>query len=183
MVNQFKYLVKDLQRWNCSSLKDYFYTFFEEGVWVTVFYRISRALFLVNIPVISVIFRLIGFFMLKFSEMFLGAAIKPEADIGPGLYVGHTGSIRISPKTIAGKNLSIGTGVILGERGMGKGGSPNIGDNVYFGTGSKILGAVNIGDNVNVGANAVVVKDIPSGSTAVGVPARCLSRSRKMESE
>lgn len=43
---------------------------------------------------------------------------------------------------------------------------------MLIGAGAKILGAVTIGDNVKIGANAVVVGDIPSNSTAVGVPAR-----------
>jgi len=179
VIDQFRYLICDLKRWKVSSARDVFYTFFEQGLWVTVFYRIGRALFLVNIPILKIILRTIGFFLMKFAEIFFHAAVKPEADIGPGLYVGHTGAIRVNPKTKAGKNLSIGTGVILGERGLGRGGAPQIGDNVYFGVGCKILGAVRIGSNVKIGANAVVVKDIPDGATAVGIPAKVI----KVESE
>ncbi len=174
ILNQFRYLMSDLKRWKCASAKDVFYAVFEQGVWATIFYRLSRALFLVDIPVVKILLRLASFFLMKFSEYFLGAAIKPEADIGPGLYIGHTGLIRIHPKVKAGKNLSIGPGIILGEKGLGEGGAPCLGDHVYVGTGSKILGSVKIGNNVKIGANAVVVKNIPDGATAVGVPAKVI---------
>jgi len=178
-LKQFSYLVADLKRWKCRSIKDLFYMIFEQAVWATVFYRISRSLFLIDIPIIKVFLRLIGFFMLKFSEYFLGAAIKPEADIGPGLFISHTGIIRVHPKTIAGKNLSITVGVILGEKGLGGKGSPFIGDNVFFGAGAKVLGSLKIGHNAKIGANAVVTRDIPDNATAVGVPARVLEKKEK----
>lgn len=177
MAGQLRYLLEDLKRWKCNSIRDYFYTFFEQGLWVTIFYRTERALFLVNIPILKLALRLIAFFMMKFAEIFLGAAVKPEANIGPGFYLGHTGYLRIHPKTIAGKNFTLeGTGTILGEKGLGKGGAPIIGDYVYIGTGSKILGSVHIGNNARVGANAVVVNDIPAGATAVGVPAKVIAK-------
>ena len=174
ILQQFEYLVQDLKRWKCSSVKDVFYYIFEQGIWVTIFYRIGRALFLVEIPVVKIVFRFLGFILMKFSEVVLGAAIKPEADIGPGLYIGHTGLIRIHPKAKVGKNLSIGPGTILGEKGLGGKGAPQLGDNVYLGVGCKVLGDVKIGNDAKIGANAVVVKDIPDGAIAVGVPARVI---------
>src|SRR3989338_2472976 len=116
---QMIFLWSDFKRWKWSSVKDLFYAVFEQAVWATIFYRVSRMLFLIDIPVVKIFLRLIGFFIMKFSEYFLGAAIKPEADIGPGLFISHTGIIRVHPKTTAGKNLSITVGVILGEKGLG----------------------------------------------------------------
>lgn len=174
VLQQFGYLIQDMKRWKCHSLKDVFYCIFEQGIWATIIYRVSRALFLVEVPLLKIIFRLIGFFMMKFSEIVLGAAIKPGADIGPGLYIGHTGLIRIHPEVKAGKDLSIGPGTILGEKGLGGKGAPQLGDNVYLGVGCKVLGAVTIGNDAKIGANAVVVKDIPEGAVAVGVPAKVI---------
>ena len=65
----------------------------------------------------------------------------------------------------------------MGHDGGGKKGVPIIGDNVYFGAGSKAFGPVKIGSNVKIGANAVVVKDIPDNSTAVGIPAKVIVKS------
>src|SRR3989338_3221116 len=174
-LEQLGYLAEDLKRWKCTSLKDLFYMIFEQAVWATIIYRISRMLFLIDIPIVKILLRLIGFFLMKFSEYFLGAVIKPEADIGPGLFISHTGIIRVHPKTVAGKNLSITVGVLLGEKGLGGGGAPIIGDNVFFGAGAKVLGTLRIGNNARIGANAVVTHDIPENATAVGVPARVIS--------
>lgn len=177
---QIDYLWEDLKRWKCASIKDLFYMIFEQAVWATVIYRISRMLFLIDVPILKIFLRLIGFFMMKFSEYFLGAVIKPEADIGPGLFISHTGIIRVHPKTKAGKNLSITVGVILGEKGLGGKGAPIIGDNVFFGAGAKVLGTLRIGNNAKIGANAVVTRDIPDNATAVGVPARVLSANKSI---
>jgi len=62
-------------------------------------------------------------------------------------------------------------GVTIGVKKIGEK-SPVIGNNVEFGAGAKVLGALKIGDNVTVGANAVVVCDVPTDSIAVGVPAK-----------
>ena len=178
-LEQMSYLGADLKRWKCASIKDLFYMIFEQAVWATIIYRVSRMLFLINIPVLKFFLRLIGFFLMKFSEYFLGAVIKPEADIGPGLFISHTGIIRVHPKTTAGKNLSITVGVILGEKGLGGKGAPIIGDNVFLGAGAKVLGTLRIGNNARIGANAVVTRDIPVDVTAVGVPARILSTKKE----
>ena len=49
--------------------------------------------------------------------------------------------------------------------------------NVRVGTGAKIIGPVRIGEGAQIGANAVVLEDVPSGETAVGVPAKSIPRS------
>jgi|CXWL01.1.fsa_nt_gi serine O-acetyltransferase len=177
-LEQMSFLGADLKRWKCASVKDLFYMFFEQAVWATVIYRVSRMLFLIDIPILKIFLRLAGFFLMKFSEYFLGAVIKPEAAIGPGLFISHTGIIRIHPKTTAGKNLSITVGVLLGEKGLGGKGAPIIGDNVFFGAGAKVLGTIRIGNNAKIGANAVVTRDIPDNATAVGVPARVLPNNK-----
>ena len=71
-----------------------------------------------------------------------------------------------------GAGCSIGQGVTIGTQGMGKGDVPVLGDRVYVGAGAKVLGAVTVGDDVAIGANSVVTRDLPSGVTAVGAPAR-----------
>jgi serine O-acetyltransferase len=55
--------------------------------------------------------------------------------------------------------------------------APKLGDRVNVGAGAKIFGNVTIGDDVNIGANAVVLSDIPSGKTAVGIPAKIINNS------
>ena len=174
MFNQFRYLIADLKRWRFSTYKDLFYLIFEPSIWVTILYRLTRILFLINIPIFKYLMRIAGFFIYKFTEIVFGVSIPPGTNIGPGLYIGHTGSIRINYDVIAGKNLNIGLGVIIGHAGFGRKGVPVLGDNVFVGTGAKVLGNIKIGNNVRIGANAFVVKDVPDNATAVGVPARII---------
>jgi len=176
MFEQLRYLAQDLKRWNIVSLKDIFYVLFEQGVWATILYRIGRTLFLVNIPLIKIFLRLIAFFLFKFSEVFLGVALRPVTQIGPGFYIGHAGVIRINPDVKAGKNLSIWHLVTIGVRGDGYSGAPVIGDNACIHAGAKVLGNIKIGNNVKIGANAVVITDIPDNCTAVGIPAKVVKR-------
>ena len=90
---------------------------------------------------------------------------------GPGLSIAHFGSIYINSKSKIGKNLRIQSGVTIGGSSSSPDRYANIGDNVYIGTGAKIIGGVKIANNVAIGANAVVVKDILEESTThVGVP-------------
>jgi serine O-acetyltransferase len=81
----------------------------------------------------------------------------------------------VHPGAVIGENCIIGQGVTVGGR-AGQRDVPIIGNNVLLGVGSKILGPVRIGDNAMVGANAVVIRDVPPNSTAVGVPARIVER-------
>jgi len=69
----------------------------------------------------------------------------------------------------------IGTSVVLGGRHDHNPGGPKIGDNVYIGSGAKILGNITIGSNVKIGANAVVLNDVPDGASVVGIPGRVLN--------
>jgi serine O-acetyltransferase len=54
--------------------------------------------------------------------------------------------------------------------------SPVLGDDVFIGAGAKVVGGCRIGNHVRIGANAVVIKDVPDGNTAVGIPARNIQR-------
>ena len=72
-----------------------------------------------------------------------------------------------------GENCSIGPGVDR-HAWFRQSSVPVLGNNVYIGSGAKILGGIKIGNNVKVGANAVVLSDIPDGATAAGVPAKII---------
>lgn len=97
-----------------------------------------------------------------------------DADIGPGLYVGHIGNIYIGPTKI-GSNFSVTHNVTIGVgHSGGKEGIPVIGDNVWIGTGSVISGAIRIGDNVTISTGCILTRDIPEGCLAAGNPGRVL---------
>jgi serine O-acetyltransferase len=94
--------------------------------------------------------------------------------IGEGLYIPHSTGIVIRGDCTIGRNVTILQGVTIGKGHGAYGGRTVIGDNCKFFAGAKIIGDLAIGDDVTVGANAVVLKDLPSGVTAVGVPARVM---------
>ncbi|WP_420809258.1 serine O-acetyltransferase [Acidipropionibacterium jensenii] len=106
------------------------------------------------------------------TQVLTGAEVRGTADIGPGFVVVHSSGIVIGEEVVIGSNVRIYQGVTLGDGS--RNGQPHLGDNVFLGAGSKILGGVVIGNNVRVGANAVVLTDVPDDCTAVGVPARII---------
>jgi serine O-acetyltransferase len=100
--------------------------------------------------------------------------IDPHASISFDLKLPHPNGVIIHGDAVVGKNCMIMQQVTIGMIGAGE--VPRVGNDVYIGAGAKIIGAVTIGDGSRVGANAVVLRDIPPNHTAVGNPARLISR-------
>jgi serine O-acetyltransferase len=116
------------------------------------------------------------FFLGRFKYK-LGISIPPNTKIGSGFYIGHFGGIVVHEKSVIGKNCNISQGVTLGQANRGKNkGYPILGNNIYIGPGSKIVGAVKIGNNVAIGANCVVTRDIPDNSVVCGIPGKVISQ-------
>lgn len=102
-----------------------------------------------------------------------GIEIHPGATIGKGLFIDHGTGVVIGETAIIGNNVTLFHGVTLGGTGKEKGKRhPTISNNVFIGSGAKILGNIIIGDNVKIGANAVILKNVPSNVTIVGVPGK-----------
>lgn len=118
---------------------------------------------------------LLNYYRYKKLSIKLGFDI-PLNVIGPGLAIVHPGTIVISTGAIIGKNCRIHEGVTIGANG-GSSRAAFIGDNVFIGSGAKIIGEVKISSDVQIAANAVVVKDVISdrGCTVGGVPAKIIS--------
>ncbi len=91
-----------------------------------------------------------------------------------GLSITHYGTIVVNSKARVGKNCRISEGVNIGATN-GSDKAPRIGDNVFIGSGAKIIGDISIADNVQIGANAVVVKSITEQGTYGGIPAKKIS--------
>lgn len=98
--------------------------------------------------------------------------ISEKTKIGEGFYIGHTGRIIINKRVTLGKNVNIATGVTIGQENRGKRkGCPKIGNEVWIGTNSVIVGNITIGNNVLIAPNSYVNSDIPSDSIVLGNPA------------
>ncbi|WP_199224394.1 serine O-acetyltransferase EpsC [Serinibacter arcticus] len=102
-----------------------------------------------------------------------GIEIHPGASIGPRLFIDHGMGVVIGETAVLGADVMLYHGSTLGGRSLSRGKRhPTLGDRVTVGAGAKVLGAITIGDDASIGANAVVVKDVPAGAVAIGVPAQ-----------
>lgn len=130
----------------------------------------------------TAISKIYKFRFVKLSQK-LGYSI-PFNVFGPGLSIAHIGTIVVNEKAKIGAYCRIHEGVTVGISGIDYKGTENsisqiapvIGNNVFIGSGAKIIGRVKIGNNIAVGANAVVVKNIlENGITVAGIPAEKIS--------
>ncbi|MDB2090068.1 serine O-acetyltransferase [Clostridium paraputrificum] len=113
----------------------------------------------------------------QIARFFTGIEIHPGATIGKGLCIDHGIGVVIGETAEIGDDVLIYHGVTLGGTGKDKGKRhPTIGNGVVIGAGAKVLGPIKVGNNAKIGANAVVVKDVPEGATAVGIPAKNIIR-------
>jgi serine O-acetyltransferase len=113
------------------------------------------------------------------TRIFTGVDIHPGATLGTGLFIDHATGVVIGETAEVGDDVTIYHGVTLGGSGKDTGKRhPTIGDRVTIGAGAKVLGAIKVGDDSRIGANAVVVKEVPSGAVVVGVPGQAISRAK-----
>lgn len=116
------------------------------------------------------------FFMARYlcekAKRKTGIEIHPGASIGKNLFIDHGTGVVIGETAVIGDNVTMFHGVTLGGTGNEKDKKrhPTIGNNVFIGSGAKILGNITIGNNVKIGANAVVLKDVEDDRTVVGIP-------------
>lgn len=104
-------------------------------------------------------------------------------NIGPGLYIGHAHNINVNPDTIIGKNCNLNKGCTLGRENRGiREGAPVLGDNVWIGTNSVVVGKVYIGNDVLVAPNAYVNFDVPDHSIVLGNPGRIIKKENATDS-
>ncbi|MCC6868024.1 MAG: serine O-acetyltransferase [Burkholderiales bacterium] len=102
-----------------------------------------------------------------------GIEIHPGATIGRRVFIDHGMGVVIGETAIIGDDCTLYHGVTLGGTSWHKGKRhPTLGRGVIVGAGAKILGPILIADDAKIGSNAVVVRDVPTGATAVGIPAR-----------
>ncbi len=120
----------------------------------------------------------------QLARFVTGIEIHPGAKIGKGLFIDHGTGVVIGETTEIGDDCTIYQGVTLGGTGKDVGKRhPTLGDGVMIGSGAKVLGPVVIGSNSKIASGAVVLRDIPPDSTAVGMPARVVRKSGRRVSD
>jgi serine O-acetyltransferase len=111
----------------------------------------------------------------RMSEIFQ-VDIHPATRIGRGVFVDHGTGIVIGETAVIGDDVSMLQGVTLGGTGAERGDRhPKIGKGVLLGAGAKVLGNISIGDYAKIASGSVVLKPVPAGCTAAGVPARLVN--------
>ena len=111
-----------------------------------------------------------------------GFQIPSNTEIGKGFYIGHFGSLVINGKAKIGINCNVAHNVTIGQANRGKlKGYPSIGNNVWIGTGSVIVGNINIGSNVLIAPNSFVNIDIPDNSLVIGNPCKIINKENPCE--
>jgi len=146
--------------------------FFSPGLQALCSHRIAHWLHGLGIPILPR-------FLSQLSRFFTGIEIHPGATIGKGVVIDHGMGVVIGETAIVGDYALIYQGVTLGGTGKEKGKRhPTLGNNVLVGAGAKLLGNIQIGDHVRIGAGSVVLRDIPSHCTVVGIPGRIVHNSR-----
>lgn len=136
------------------------------GVHAVLHYRITHALWGYNLKWLS---RMLS----AFSRSFTGIEIHPGAIIGKRFFIDHGMGVVIGETAEIGNDCTLYHGVTLGGTSWQEGKRhPTLMDNVVVGAGAKILGPIIVGEKARIGSNAVVVKNVHSETTVVGIPGR-----------
>jgi serine O-acetyltransferase len=141
------------------------------GLHAVVMHRWAHACWRVN-------FRWLGRFISYFARVITGIEIHPGATIGRRVFIDHGFGVVIGETAVVGDDCTIYQGVTLGGTTLVAGTKrhPTLERGVIVGAGAQVLGAFTVGEYAKVGSNAVVVKPVPAGATAVGNPAHILRK-------
>ncbi|MDY6939365.1 MAG: serine O-acetyltransferase [Cyanobacteriota bacterium] len=141
------------------------------GLQAILLHRLAHWLHAIGLPFIPR-------FVSHISRFLTGIEIHPGATLGQGVFIDHGMGVVIGETAIIGDGCLIYQGVTLGGTGKESGKRhPTLGEGVVVGAGAKVLGNLYIGNNVRIGAGSVVLRDVPSDCTVVGVPGRVVYRS------
>jgi serine O-acetyltransferase len=146
------------------------------GLHARIFHRLANMLWQAR-------FKWLARFVSHLGRWFTGIEIHPGATIGRRFFIDHGMGVVIGETAEIGDDVTIYHGVTLGGTSWKEGKRhPTLGNGVVIGAGAKVLGPIHIGDGAKIGSNAVVVKDVPAGATAAGIPARILDEEKKKSS-
>jgi serine O-acetyltransferase len=145
------------------------------GLHARIFHRMAHSLWRAD-------FKWLARFLSHIGRGLTGIEIHPGATIGRRFFIDHGMGVVIGETAEIGDDVTLYHGVTLGGTSWQVGKRhPTLGNGVVVGAGAKILGPIHIGDGAKIGSNAVVVKDVPAGATAAGIPARILDETKKAE--
>ena len=139
------------------------------GLHAVIFHRMAHACWTHG-------FKWLGRFISHIARALTGIEIHPGAIVGNRVFFDHAMGVVVGETAEIGDGCTIYQGVTLGGTSLYKGAKrhPTLGKNVVVSAGAKVMGGFEVGDGAKIGSNAVVIKPVPAGATAVGIPARIL---------
>jgi serine O-acetyltransferase len=144
------------------------------GLWAVLYHRLAHRLWIHNLKTAA---RWVS----QWSRFMTGVEIHPGATIGRRFFIDHGMGVVIGETAIIGDDVLMYHNVTLGGTSLSKTKRhPTIENGVLIGMGAKILGDITIGAQARIGANAVVIRDVPPDSTAVGIPARIVGQEKNL---
>lgn len=147
------------------------------GIWALILHRPAHWCYKHNL-------KFIGRVISQLTRFFTGIEIHPGAVIGRRCFIDHGMGVIIGETAEVGDDVTIYQGVTLGGTGKDTGKRhPTIGNRVIIASGAKVLGPFKVGDDVKIGSGSVVLKEVPSGSTVVGIPGTVVRRYGKSTTE
>ena len=147
------------------------------GLHALVMYRISHALWIHG-------FKLFARIISHFCRWVTGIEIHPGATIGNRFFIDHGMGVVIGETTEVGDDVTLYQGVTLGGTSWSKGKRhPTLEDRVVVGAGAIVLGDIKIGHDSRIGSSSVVIHDVPSFSTVVGIPGKVVHRREPIVTE
>jgi len=163
-------LKHDLYRYaGATNTKACLKSWFEPGFRYTYFLRKANSK--KSNSFLGMVYRL---FMRRYSYRY-GIQIPQGTQIGKGFYIGHFGNIIINENAVIGENCNVAPGISIGQTNRGKKkGCPKIGDFVWIGTGSVLVGKIKIGNNVLIAPLSYVNIDVPDNSIVIGNPCKII---------
>lgn len=145
----------------------------EQSLWAIWVYRFGRRVDRRRDGLARRVLTALYWLLFRLTETLLSTSLPKSARIGPGLRIWHFGGIFIHHQAQIGARCTLRQGVTIGNR-REDGPAPVVGDDVEFGAYAQVLGGIRIGNDCRIGAMAVVLRDMPDGTTAVGNPARII---------
>ena len=148
-----------------------------QGFWASSVYRLSHAAVTGARPAfLRRPLNVLATLAQKAMEILTGICIPAKCDIGEGLYIGHYGAIILPRHGRIGHNCSFAQNSTIGVAGIGESrGAPNIGDRVFVGAHSVVVGKIAIGDDAMICAGSIVTRSVPPRAVVMGNPARVVS--------